>query len=72
VAVLAGRAASAARTIVAVPVASRDAVESIRRVADAVVAVATPPWFRAVGEWYRRFDQIDDAEVERILASAAS
>ena len=72
VAVLAVRAASAARTIVAVPVASRDAVESIRRVADAVVAVATPPWFRAVGEWYRRFDQIDDAEVERILASAAS
>jgi putative phosphoribosyl transferase len=71
VAVLAARAASAAKTIVAVPVASREAVETIRRVADQVIAVATPPWFRAVGEWYRTFDQIDDEEVERILAAAA-
>jgi putative phosphoribosyl transferase len=71
VAVLAAKAASAAKTIVAVPVASREAVDTLRRVADEVVAVATPPWFRAVGEWYRRFDQIDDAEVERILAAAA-
>jgi putative phosphoribosyl transferase len=71
VAVLAAKAASASKTIVAVPVASREAVESLRRVADQVVAVATPPWFRAVGEWYRRFDQIDDDEVERILAAAA-
>jgi putative phosphoribosyl transferase len=71
VAVLAAKAASATKTIVAVPVASREAVESLRRVADQVVAVATPPWFRAVGEWYRRFDQIDDEEVERILAAAA-
>jgi putative phosphoribosyl transferase len=71
VAVLAAKAASATKTIVAVPVASREAVESLRRVADQVVAVATPPWFRAVGEWYRRFDQIDDDEVERILAAAA-
>ena len=71
VAVLAAKAASAAKTIVAVPVASREAVDTLRRVADVVVAVATPPWFRAVGEWYRRFDQIDDAEVERILAAAA-
>jgi putative phosphoribosyl transferase len=70
VAVLAARAASAARTIVAVPVASVEAVESLARVADQVVAVATPPWFRAVGEWYLRFDQIDDEEVERILAAA--
>jgi predicted phosphoribosyltransferase len=71
VAVLAARAASAARTIIAAPVASREAVDSLQRVADEVIVVATPPWFRAVGEWYRRFDQIDDAEVERILATAA-
>jgi len=70
VAVLAARAASAVRTIVAVPVASHEAVDTLRRVADEVVVVAIPPWFRAVGEWYRRFDQIDDAEVERILAEA--
>ncbi len=72
VAVLAARAASAVSTIVAVPVASREAVDSLRRVADRVIAVATPPWFRAVGEWYRQFDQLDDAEVERILAAAAT
>jgi putative phosphoribosyl transferase len=71
VATLAARRAGAERTIVAVPVASAEAVETLRRVADAVVVVATPRWFRAVGEWYRRFEQIDDAEVERILAEAA-
>jgi putative phosphoribosyl transferase len=71
VATLAARRAGAERTIVAVPVASAEAVDTLRRVADAVVAVATPRWFRAVGEWYRRFEQIDDAEVERILAEAA-
>ena len=31
---------------------------------------ATPGWFRAVGEWYRRFDQVGEDEVEEILASA--
>jgi putative phosphoribosyl transferase len=70
VACLAARRLGAERVIVAVPVASADAVASVRRVADAVVAAATPPWFRAVGEWYRRFEQLDDEEVERILAAS--
>jgi predicted phosphoribosyltransferase len=71
VACLAARARGAARVVVAVPVASAEAVASIRRIADDVVAAATPDWFRAVGEWYVRFEQLDDAEVERILASSS-
>jgi len=70
VACLAARRLGAARVVVAVPVASNEAVGSVRSVADAVVAVATPGWFRAVGEWYRRFDQLDEEEVEEILAAA--
>ena len=70
VACLAARRLGASRVVVAVPVASAEAVGAIRSVSDRVVAVATPGWFRAVGEWYRRFEQLDDREVVEILAHA--
>ena len=70
VACLAARRLGAARVVVAVPIASSEAVGTIRTVADSVIAAATAGWFRAVGEWYRRFDQLDEDEVEEILASA--
>ena len=50
--------------VVAVPVASPEAVERI-------VTLRTPLWFGSVGQWYDRFDQTDDAEVTRLLAAAA-
>jgi predicted phosphoribosyltransferase len=70
VAVLAARSAGAARVVVAVPVASVEAVTAIRAVADVVVVAATPSHFYAVGEWYRRFDQLDDNDVVTLLAGA--
>jgi predicted phosphoribosyltransferase len=30
----------------------------------------TPPRFRAVGQWYRKFDQTSDEEVQDLLAQA--
>jgi len=72
VACLAARRMGAARVVVAVPVASSEAVGTVKGVADSVVAVATPGWFRAVGEWYRHFDQLGEDEVEEILAAARS
>ena len=45
----------AARLIVAVPVASRDAVNRLERSADEVVCLVQPPWFRSVGQVVRRF-----------------
>ncbi len=70
VAVAAARRAGAGRTIVAVPVAPPHTVDRLRRVADAVIALAEPPDFYAVGQWYLRFEQVDDASVIRALADA--
>jgi len=55
--------------MVAVPLAAREALENVRRAADDVVCLETPEPFYAVGAWYRRFDQVGDAEVCRILAA---
>jgi putative phosphoribosyl transferase len=72
VAILAARALGATRVVVAVPVAAAETAASMRHIADRVVTVLEPADFRAVGEWYDRFDQIDDADVARTLAAAAS
>ena len=37
---------------------------------DDAVVLETPPSFRAVGEWYERFDQVQDREVLDVLAGA--
>jgi putative phosphoribosyl transferase len=61
------RAAGAVRVIVAVPVAPPSTVRALDDVADAVVAVATPEPFAAIGQWYRDFSPTSDDEVVRIL-----
>lgn len=57
----------ARRVVVAVPVAPEDTVVRMRQVADAVVCVAMPAPFAAIGEWYENFDQTSDAEVVELL-----
>ena len=69
-AVRALRTQAPARIVVAVPVAAADSLALLRNEADAVVTVATPEPFVAVGRWYRQFDQVEDAEVQRLLAEA--
>jgi len=64
-------ARGAARLVVAVPVASREACNRLRTIAHEVIAVATPAPFYAVGAWYVDFSQTDDREVVDLLASAA-
>jgi putative phosphoribosyl transferase len=71
-AVQALRALRAKRVVVAVPVASVQARDRIAAVADEVVCLEMPPYFSAVGQWYRNFDQTSDAEVEDLLAKAQS
>jgi putative phosphoribosyl transferase len=56
--------------IVAVPVASRSAVESIQADVDEVISLSTPDPFSAVGQWYKDFDQTSDQEVIRTLLDA--
>ena len=56
-----------ARLICAVPVSSPEALDQVRALADDVVCLETPADFRAVGQFYRDFPQIEDDEVIRLL-----
>jgi len=56
-----------AKLVCAIPVASPDALEKIRPMADAVVCLQTPAHFQAVGQFYRHFEQVDDGEVIALL-----
>lgn len=62
------RAAGAARIVIAVPVGPPSAGRELASHADAVVVVAQPPSFSAVGEVYADFTQVGDDEVRRLLA----
>ena len=53
--------------VVAVPVAPADTISNLRNSADAVICLATPAHFNAIGQWYQDFHQVSDAEVRRLL-----
>jgi putative phosphoribosyl transferase len=59
-----------ASSVLAVPVCPPETVKVLEQHFDDVVALATPSPFMAVGEHYRDFKQVTDAEVERILEEA--
>jgi predicted phosphoribosyltransferase len=54
--------------VCAVPVAPRDTLDAVAELADAVVCVLVPADFHAVGQFYRDFPQVDDAQVAALLA----
>lgn len=58
------------RLIIGVPVGPRDACDRLRPEVDDLVCLATPHLFCAVGEWYRDFEQVTDAEVRKLLAES--
>ncbi|HLJ83519.1 MAG TPA: phosphoribosyltransferase [Candidatus Eremiobacteraceae bacterium] len=58
------------RIVVAVPLASRQAVASLEREADSVVAVFVPEVLYAVGVHYKDFSQTTDKEVRDLLAQS--
>jgi putative phosphoribosyl transferase len=62
------RARHPARLICAVPVAAPDSLAKVAVLADEVACLHAPPDFAAVGQFYSRFDQVDDDEVAAILA----
>lgn len=59
-------------TIVAIPVASREAYESLSHLVDAVICLYVPDPFWGVGQVYDNFDQTTDQEVMDLLAQARS
>ena len=62
------RARAPSRLICAVPVAAPDSLERVSPHADEVVCLEAPEDFRAVSLHYGHFEQVDDADVERLLA----
>ena len=66
------RAKRPARLVCAVPVASPDSLELVRPYADEVVCLHAPEEFYAVGQFYRTFGQVDDAQAIDLLKAAAA
>jgi putative phosphoribosyl transferase len=53
--------------IIAVPVAPREILEDLNRIADKVIILYTPEPFGAVGCFYQDFNQVSDYEVKEIM-----
>jgi putative phosphoribosyl transferase len=56
--------------IVAVPVASPDRLEEVRRWCDDVVCLLSPEEFWAIGQFYADFSQVEDEEAIDLLRAA--
>lgn len=66
---LAGRGAR--EVIAAVPVAAPSSLERLRPACDRVVCLHAPADFRAVGQFYGRFEAVTDERVEELLGRFA-
>lgn len=70
VGLLTARDLGAAHVILATPVASRQAVQTLAPYTDSMTVLATPDPFIAVGMYYSHFDQVSDGEVIHLLEVA--
>jgi predicted phosphoribosyltransferase len=66
-AIRAARFEGPSRLILALPVAPEDPLRRLAEEADETVCLRVPPDFRAVGQFYRQFDQVSDQEMLAIL-----
>lgn len=57
--------------VLAVPVAPPDRLEEIARHCDRTVCLQTPSSFIAIGQFYERFDQVEDEAVRDLLRDLA-
>jgi predicted phosphoribosyltransferase len=67
VALLAARYENPGTLIAALPVGPEDTIKSLSAIADELICLRAPAVFGAVGQFYRRFDQLGDEDVLRIL-----
>jgi putative phosphoribosyl transferase len=58
--------------VIAVPLAPREILEDLKRVADKVIVLYTPEPFGAVGRFYQDFNQVSDDEVKEIMKKCPS
>ena len=57
------------KIVVAIPVSSQSALQKLKNTpfVDEVICLSTPVNFRAVGQFYQNFDQVNDTEVKTFL-----
>lgn len=65
------RSRKPSRLVCAVPVAAPDSVSRVAPYADEVVCLQAPEAFRAVGQFYASFEQVEDEEVVALLAATS-
>jgi putative phosphoribosyl transferase len=65
------RAQGPRELVLAAPVAPPEALRDLRAECDRVVCLESPPYFRAVGQFYADFAQVEDEEVVALLAAVA-
>jgi len=65
------RAKAPARLVCAVPVGAPESLATVRPHADELVCLEAPEDFRAVGQFYRDFTQVEDDVVVTLLARSA-
>ncbi len=69
-AVLGVRQQDPSEIVVAVPVGTKSAVQTLAREVDRVICAALPEPLEAVSHWYTNYTQTTDAEVQRLLEAA--
>lgn len=69
-ALLALRCLRPLRLVLAAPVCALQTAELLRPETDELICLLTPSDLRAVGLWYRNFEQVTDEEVIRLLEEA--
>jgi len=57
-----------ARLVAALPVGPEETIARLADDVDEMICLRTPPFFSAVGQFYTRFEPVDDEDVLRILA----
>lgn len=65
------RGRRAGRIVVAAPVAAPEALRRLQLLADEVICLHAPAWFRAVGQFYEDFSATTDEEVVRLLKESS-
>lgn len=66
-AIKSAKAEGAAKVVVAIPVAPPDTYDKIQEMVDEIIALSTPSFFQAVGQFYEDFSQTEDEEVVELL-----
>lgn len=61
-----------AEVILAIPVASREALDKLRSEVSELVVLHTPEYFAAVGQFYQQFEAVTDEEVIALLQQNGS